>query len=80
VTGHVAPADRILTVLHRQDPDARPGVAADGDPITGWTVCGLPMCKSELWQPIDAREGDQLCRGCESPEAVPGADIQEALL
>lgn len=76
---YVVPAARPLTVLHRADPDARPGVAADGDPIRGWTVCELPMCASELWVPVERREGDTVCRACEAPGRA-AQDVQEALL
>lgn len=78
--GHVAPARYALTVLHRRDPDSGPGTDGEGDPTTGLTVCGLPMGESELWQPVEARDGDPLCPGCENPGAAPAADIQEALL
>lgn len=61
---YVAPARYVLTVLHRQDPDAGPGKDAEGDPVVGWTVCGLRMGEDELWVPVDGRDGDQLCTGC----------------
>ena len=80
MTAHTAPARYVLTVLHRQDPDAGPGKDGEGEPTTGRTVCGLPMAESELWQPVEARDGDPLCQGCENPGAAPAADIQEALL
>ncbi len=78
---YVAPARYALTALHRQDPDARPGVAADGDPIRGWTVCGLPMTVSALWTAVEARDGDPLCRQCTLAgvaETVAGVLFEEA--
>jgi hypothetical protein len=80
VTAHVAPARFVLTVLHRQDPDAGPGRDGEGEPTVGQTLCGLLMGESELWRPVEAREGDRLCAGCETPGAAEAADIQEALL
>lgn len=81
MTGHVAPADRVLTVLHRRgDTPALGAKLATVEPVDGWTICGRPMLQSELWQPIEARETDSLCAGCESPEAAPAAHTQEALL
>jgi hypothetical protein len=77
---HVAPARYALGTLHRQDPEATSGTDPEGDPFTGQTVCGLLMGESELWVPVELRATDSLCGGCESPEAAPAADIQEALL
>jgi hypothetical protein len=63
VTLYVAPARYALTCLHRQDP-AIPPVTAGPDPADGATVCGLPMLATELWGPVDGRDGDTLCTGC----------------
>jgi hypothetical protein len=81
VTAHIAPARYALTVLHRQDPAVMlPSRDGEGCPVTGWTLCGLGMGEDELWQPVEAREGDSLCPGCEAPGAVPAAGVQEVLL
>lgn len=84
MTGYVAPARFILTTLHRQDPDAGPGThPATGDPADGWTVCGIPMTRDELWRPVEARAGDRLCGACEAQAALGAAEtagIQEVLL
>lgn len=74
---HVAPARYALTVLHRQDPDAGPGRDAEGDPYTGRTVCGVLMGETEIWVPVEPREGDQLCEAC---EGKPASDMQGTLL
>ena len=78
MTAYVAPAARVLTVLHKPDPSIPP-VTTGPDPTTGVTVCGLPMLTGELWQQIDRRPDDRLCGGCESPESITN-DVQEVLL
>lgn len=67
----VAPARYPLTVLHRQDPHAGP--KSNPDPLDGWTRCDLPMLSSELWMPVDGRDGDLLCTGCMLPGGAQGA-------
>ncbi len=61
---YVAPARYALTSLHRPDPDGKPGTDGEGEPTTGRTVCGLLMGADELWVPVEARDGDPLCRQC----------------
>jgi hypothetical protein len=81
MTAHTAPARYALTVLHRQDPADLPILdPATAEYVDGWTRCGQPMLRGDLWRPIEARDGDPLCPGCENPGAAPAADIQEALL
>ena len=63
----MAPAARVLTVLHRPAPDG-----------TG-TVCALPFDEDELWMPVEYREGDLLCPACCGPGRA-AEDVQEALL
>jgi len=68
----VAPASKVLTVLHRPDPSI-PAVETGPDPADGATVCGLPMLRAENWLPVERREGDRLCPGCDGagrPEEV----------
>lgn len=76
----VAPAARVLTVLHRRDPDRGPEFDwLTKAPADGWTVCGTPMLADELWRPVERREGDRVCPGCRVP-GRPAEDVQEALL
>lgn len=80
----VAPAARVLTFLHRPDPDHLPDDidALTGVPADGWTACGRPRLADELWVPVAYRPGDLLCPACEaaaSGEAASG-DVQEMLL
>lgn len=75
MTGYVAPAAKVLTVLHKPDPSTRP-VAAGPDPNDGVTVCGLRMLTADLWVPVDRRASDLICGGCEGKPP----DVQEALL
>jgi hypothetical protein len=63
---YVAPAARVLTVLHRPAPDGTQ------------TVCALPFDEDELWVPVERREGDVVCWVCEAEERAE--DVQEALL
>jgi hypothetical protein len=81
VAGYVAPARYPLTVLHRQDPAAGPGVDGEGEPTAGKTLCGLFMAAGELWTPVDGRDGDQLCTGCMLPgnAPAPAGDTDGAL-
>lgn len=72
---YVAPAARVLTVLHRQDPRTWP---ADEPPTR--TVCGEPMLAEELWQPVEQRSEDAVCVRCAEPGKARAEDIQEALL
>ena len=60
---YVAPARYALTALHRPDPEAPPDMTSL-ERMDGWTVCGLPMLESGLWVPVEARDGDPLCRQC----------------
>lgn len=62
---YVAPARFVLTVLHRKgDAPGQVAELATAEPVDGWTACGRPMLSSELWRPVDGRDGDQLCTGC----------------
>jgi hypothetical protein len=74
---YVVPAARVLTVLHRPDPDSAPAII-DGV-ADGWTACGLPMLTVELWVPVERRDGDRVCAGCAAPGRA-AEDVQEALL
>ena len=83
---YVAPARYVLTVLHRPDPSSGPGRDGEGEPAVGQTLCGLFMGESELWRPVDGRDGDLLCTGCMLPgsaesavEAAPQALTEEPL-
>jgi hypothetical protein len=62
----VAPAARVLTFLHRPDPDATPGGPdwLTGVATDGFTVCGTPMLADELWVPVERRDGDRVCPAC----------------
>lgn len=79
-TPYVAPARRVLTRLHRPDPAGATDPAAP-DPVEGHTRCGLPMLASELWQPVDGKDGETLCTGCLLPGAAVGepAITEEAM-
>ena len=77
---YVAPAARVLTVLHRPDPTLAPAdPSMYGEPVDGWTACGLPCLRSELWVVADRRDGDRVCPGCLAPGRA-AEDVQEALL
>ena len=79
---YVAPARFVLTVLHRKGDE--PGKVAElmggAEPVDGWTACGRPMLVSELWRPVDGRDGDQMCTGCMPAGGGAGVqpDLQEA--
>jgi hypothetical protein len=76
---YVAPAARVLTVLHRPDPDAGPGLdRLTGVPADGRTACGTWMYVDELWVPVDRRDGDRVCGRCEPGRVAE--DVQETLL
>jgi hypothetical protein len=82
-TPYVAPARFVLTVLHRKgDAPDHPVELATAEPIDGWTACGRAMLASELWRPVDSRDGDQLCTGCMPAGCDAGVqpDLQEATL
>lgn len=55
-TGHVAPATRILTVVHLRDDHANPPA----------TRCGQPMAEHELWLPVSPAVCDTICRQCQT--------------
>ncbi len=74
---YVAPAARVLTLLHRPDPDREADLFGRPERIDGFTVCGLPFLASELWMHVDRREGDRLCPACAGDWA--GVDVQEVL-
>lgn len=79
MTDYTAPADRPLTELHIRDPASAPSErTTTQDAAYGRTVCDLPMFHGELWQLIDLRPGDTVCRLCADPAAVP--DVQVALI
>ena len=76
-TPYVAPARYVLTVLHRRgDAPGRPAELAAAEPVDGWTACGRAMLSSELWRPVDGRDGDQMCTGC-MPRGSARVAIQE---
>jgi len=80
---YFAPARFVLTVLHRKgDAPGHPVELTTAEPIDGWTMCGRAMLSSELWRPVDSREGDQLCAGCLPAGCGAGVqpDLQEATL
>lgn len=53
-TGYTVPASRVLTAVHRADPD---------QPTR--TLCGEQMTADGLWVPWAYEPGrDRLCRGC----------------
>jgi hypothetical protein len=82
-TPYIAPARYVLTVLHRKgDAPGRPVELAAAEPIDGWTACGRAMLQSELWQPVDGRDGDQMCTGCmpRGRSQAVAADDEEATL
>lgn len=54
---HVAPAARVLTVIH----------LTDGEDVTR---CGQPMPDDELWTPLIPRPGERICRGCETGQVA----------
>jgi hypothetical protein len=62
---YVAPAARVLTVLHRPGLDDR-------------TVCGQEMDADGLWVPVERRDGDRVCPAC--GELTEDGYVQEALL
>ena len=81
-TPYVAPARYVLTVLHRKgEAPALPAMVPVAEPIDGWTACGRAMLQSELWQPVDGRDGDQLCTGCMPRRSARAAveDVEETL-
>ena len=66
---YVAPATKILTELHKADPEAPKGNAKNsltGQPeaYDGVTVCGLQMWTGGLWREVERRDGDRVCPGC----------------
>ena len=78
-----APARFVLTVLHRKgDAPGQVTKMAAAEPVDGWTACGRPMLASELWRPVDSRDGDQMCTGCMPRGSAHAAaeDLQEATL
>jgi hypothetical protein len=75
---YVAPAARVLTVLHRPDPDREADLFGREERIDGWTACGLPFLESELWMPIERRDGDRVCPGC--GELTEDGYVQEVLI
>lgn len=58
---HVAPARYIYQHAHVRDGEQQPDWQAK-DPVAGWTVCGMPMLHSELWQPVT--QPDTVCHDC----------------
>jgi hypothetical protein len=70
---YVAPARYPLTVLHRLDPDREADLFGQEERIDGWTICGRPFRESELWMPVEGRDGDLLCTGCMLPGGAEGA-------
>jgi hypothetical protein len=80
---YVAPARFVLTVLHRKgDAPGHPVELATAEPVDGWTACGRAMLASELWRPVDSRDGDSICTGCMPAGCGAGVqpDLQEATL
>ena len=77
---YVAPAARVLTFLHRPDPDATPGGVdgLTGVATDGFTVCGRPMLVDELWVPVERRDGDRVCPAC--GDLTEDGYVQEVLL
>jgi hypothetical protein len=75
---YVAPAARVLTVLHRPDPDREADLFSQAERIDGWTRCGLPFLESELWMPVDGRDGDLLCTGCMLPGGTAAEEAGDA--
>jgi len=63
-TAYIAPARYVLTTLHRIDPGREADLFSGPERIDGYTRCGLPLLESELWMPVDGRDGDLLCTGC----------------
>ena len=63
VSEDAVPAAKVLTKLHRPDPEREADLFSQPERIDGWTVCGLPLLESELWRRIDFRDGDAICPG-----------------
>jgi hypothetical protein len=81
LSGYVAPARYVLTVLHRLDPDREADLTGQPDRIDGYTVCGLPLLESGLWVPVEYLEGDTICPKCETGSAGKTAsEVQGKLL
>ena len=59
---YAAPAVRPLTVLHIPEPGWETDAAAGVVPVTR---CGQPMAVEEMWLPVERRDGDKVCAGCE---------------
>jgi len=56
MSDHVAPATRILTVVHLRDDTADAPV----------TRCGQPMAEHDLWLPVSPAACDTICRQCQT--------------
>ena len=59
----VAPASKLLTVLHIPDQDD-----------AAYTQCGLPMEPDELWIPVE-RDTEPVCGACQGITEEQGALI-----
>ena len=68
---YTAPASKVLTVVHLQDPGAQ--ATEKPEASDGMTRCGLPLLVAELWIPVDLRTGDSLCRKCQGITDDQGA-------
>lgn len=60
MTAYVAPAARVLTVVHLSEST---GPAYRW--LSGETLCGIAMAEDECWVPVELRSADQVCKGCQ---------------
>jgi hypothetical protein len=69
---YVAPARRVLDQLHITD---APGIVARG--VQPGTVlrCGVVVEADDLWWPVDRRDSDKICAGCEGKPAPVQTDL-----